>query len=543
MAFTVAVIGAGPTGLMALKNLKEDGFEVTGFEKRGYVGGLWKQSHDSSLSVTENTIFNSSRFRSAISDYPMPEHYDDFPTAKQIHHYMESYCDHFGLRAHIKLNAEIKTFKRQEGQWALTFEQNGTTATTQYFDKVLVCTGSFVSPRSPKLAGIENFQGMTLHSVNFPDPSRFDDQNVLLVGLHATAQDLTVELSTHAKKVYIAHKNGLVMLPRFTPDGRSMDQAQSLAFFFVQLFMETWFPTLWIWILDKILASMTIAAFPYQPKEWNFTPFPSTATTTPLVADVIYPYLKSGFATPVAAVREITGPKSVRLADDRLLEDIDAIIYCTGYDFSVSRALLPAEHNPFPGAVAVAGQPPHLYRNIFPLHDDPAIRNSLAFLGLAAVPFPGFTLFELPGMAVSQIWCGKSHLPPLADMKQWRHEHLAWRAGVLASTKNTGNWYSAFVRMPDYMAWLDETAGTGLLNGHFGLFSTEAWRFWWRDREFYNLCKNGVFSPSIWRLFDMGKRKAWPAAKDQIIRDNQVAEMRQKERVKAQKAEDGRKIK
>ncbi|KAK5275863.1 hypothetical protein LTR40_012378, partial [Exophiala xenobiotica] len=143
MAFTVAVIGAGPTGLMALKNLKEDGFEVTGFEKRGYVGGLWKQSHDSSLSVTENTIFNSSRFRSAISDYPMPEHYGDFPTAKQIHHYMESYCDHFGLRAHIKLNAEIKTFKRQEGQWALTFEQNGTTATTQYFDKVLVCTGSF----------------------------------------------------------------------------------------------------------------------------------------------------------------------------------------------------------------------------------------------------------------------------------------------------------------------------------------------------------------------------------------------------------------
>ena len=211
MTVTVAVIGAGPTGLMALKNLKEDGFEVTGFEKRGYVGGLWKQSHDSSLSVTENTIFNSSRFRSAISDYPMPEHYDDYPTAKQIHEYMESYCDHFGLRPHIKLNAEIKTFKREEGQWALTFEQNGTTA-TQYFDKVMVCTGSFVSPRSPKLAGIENFHGTTLHSVNFPDPSRFQDQNVLLVGLHATTQDLTVELSTHAKKVYIAHRNGLIMV-------------------------------------------------------------------------------------------------------------------------------------------------------------------------------------------------------------------------------------------------------------------------------------------------------------------------------------------
>ena len=131
--------------------------------------------------------------------------------------------------------------------------------------------------------------------------------------------------------------------------------------------METWFPTLWTWILDKILASMTNTAFPYQPKEWNFTPFPSTATTTPLVADAIYPHLQSGFATPVAAVQEIAGPKSVRLADDRLLEDIDAIIYCTGYDFCAPCA--PAEYDPVP----VAGQPPHLYRNIFPLHDDPAI--------------------------------------------------------------------------------------------------------------------------------------------------------------------------
>ena len=300
--------------------------------------------------------------------------------------------------------------------------------------------------------------------------------------------------------------------------------------------METWFPTLWIWILDKILASMTNTAFPSQPKEWNFAPFPFTATTTPLVADAIYPHLQSGFATPVAAVQEISGPKSVRLADGRLLEDIDAIIYCTGYDFCAPCA--PAEYDPVP----VTGQPPHLYRNIFPLHDDPAIRNSLAFLGLAGVPFPGFLLFELPGMAVSQIWRGKSHLPPLKEMKQWRREHLAWRADVLAKHKTTGNWYSVFVRMPDYVAWLDETAGTGLF-ANFGFSSIEAWRFWCRDRKFYNLCKNGVFSPAIWRLFDMGKRKAWPVAKDQIIRDNQLAETRQKERVKAQKAEDGRKTK
>lgn len=226
MPSSVAVVGAGPLGLMAMKNLKENGFQVSGFEKRGYVGGLWKQAQDSSLSVTERTIFNSSRFRSAISDYPFPEGTDDFPTGNQIWQYMEGYCDHFGLRPHIRLNAEVKTFKRIQGKWAVDFVHQGS-AHTEHFEKLLLCSGSFVTPKSPALDGIEDFQGLTLHSINFPDPSRFKDQNVLLIGLHATAQDLTVELSEHARKVYVAHKNGVVLVGH-SPCHEASDSHQQL---------------------------------------------------------------------------------------------------------------------------------------------------------------------------------------------------------------------------------------------------------------------------------------------------------------------------
>jgi dimethylaniline monooxygenase (N-oxide forming) len=37
---------AGPTGLAALKNLREEGFSVTVFEKRGCVGGIWAYTDD-----------------------------------------------------------------------------------------------------------------------------------------------------------------------------------------------------------------------------------------------------------------------------------------------------------------------------------------------------------------------------------------------------------------------------------------------------------------------------------------------------------------
>jgi dimethylaniline monooxygenase (N-oxide forming) len=60
---TAAVIGLGAAGLAALKNLKEEGFEVIGFERNAYIGGLWKYSEDDKTSILATTVVNISRDR------------------------------------------------------------------------------------------------------------------------------------------------------------------------------------------------------------------------------------------------------------------------------------------------------------------------------------------------------------------------------------------------------------------------------------------------------------------------------------------------
>jgi dimethylaniline monooxygenase (N-oxide forming) len=43
-------------GVVAVKNLIEEGFKVTGFEKSGYVGGVWHYTDDeNTLSVLKGT--------------------------------------------------------------------------------------------------------------------------------------------------------------------------------------------------------------------------------------------------------------------------------------------------------------------------------------------------------------------------------------------------------------------------------------------------------------------------------------------------------
>ncbi|KAF7522433.1 hypothetical protein G7054_g12131 [Neopestalotiopsis clavispora] len=537
----VAVIGAGALGLMATKQLAEDGFDVTGFEARPYLGGLWKATDDSSISVHPTTIFNTSKYRAATSDFPFPDSAGVYPTAAQIHSYLNDYADHFDIRRRIRVGHRVrhivrrengKTKKNDEGGevggeggacWEIKVrEMQSGEETTHYFDRVCVATGSFITPRWPKLAGLDKFAGSVRHSIDFHGGVPYRDHNVLVLGIHATAQDVTNVLSESAKQVYLSHRHGLTLLPRYTETGAPFDVGLGLPVMLFMIFMERTLPRFWTWVTDKLVGSISKKAFPEVPRHWGLSPAPSMAVSTPLMADTLWTFLESGFAQPVAAVKEITGPRTVVLTDGRVLEDIDSIIYCTGYHFNMPEDLIPrADHDaegsslaydPYPDG---PGQNPYLYMNMFPMDADPKVRTSLAFLGHAATNYPGFVQFELQAMAVSQVWKGRSSLPPRPQMLEWHRNHTSWRR-MIATRHNVPEaghtFYPAMIPQAQLVPWLDAMAGTGVMatfGGWFnGLFNPSAWTLWWRDRELYDLCTKKLFGPAVWRVAETGKRKA-----------------------------------
>lgn len=56
----------GPSGLVTLKNLKEEGFNAIGFDRNAYIGGLWQFTAEGRTSVMETTVVNISRERVRI---------------------------------------------------------------------------------------------------------------------------------------------------------------------------------------------------------------------------------------------------------------------------------------------------------------------------------------------------------------------------------------------------------------------------------------------------------------------------------------------
>ena len=97
MSKHVCVIGAGPSGITAAKNLLDEGLQVTVFDYGREVGGNWVFTEEEShSSVFETTHIISSRTLSQYEDFPMPESYPDYPSHVQLKNYFQNRVEQEG---------------------------------------------------------------------------------------------------------------------------------------------------------------------------------------------------------------------------------------------------------------------------------------------------------------------------------------------------------------------------------------------------------------------------------------------------------------
>lgn len=116
MTRTIAIIGAGFGGLSTAKVFREFGFDVTVYEKDSEVGGVWSTSRRYPGLTTQNV-----RSTYALTDYPYPKGYPEWPSGQQVQEYLEGYVDHFNLRDCIHLNTEVThaSLDEQAGSWTV----------------------------------------------------------------------------------------------------------------------------------------------------------------------------------------------------------------------------------------------------------------------------------------------------------------------------------------------------------------------------------------------------------------------------------------
>ena len=211
----IAIVGAGFAGLSTAKVLRAFGHQVTVFEKEFDVGGVWSATRRYPGLTTQNV-----RSTYALSDFPYPREYPEWPSGEQVQIYLANYARHFSLDAYIHLNTEVtKThFDDATAQWTVeTFNTDTRAQVVQSFDYLVVCNGIFSQPMVPNYAGSSEFiaaGGRVCHTSQLHDYSGVKGKHVLVVGYGKSSCDVAQAVCEQAASTHVVARSLIWKVPK-----------------------------------------------------------------------------------------------------------------------------------------------------------------------------------------------------------------------------------------------------------------------------------------------------------------------------------------
>ncbi len=383
MTRSVAVIGAGPGGLVAARWLLSQGFEPTIFEQAPVLGGQWS-GLDGLSGVWPTMHTNTSRILTAFSDL---EHESNltFPSNRDILGYLNRYADVLGLRPHIRFDTRIEHIVRDDTGWLV-----GHSGETASFERVVVASGRFQSPTIPKVSGLDAFAGRSgVSSIyHYRDPSAYRGQRMLVAGGAISALEIAAELALHgAARVVVTQRRQRYVLPKFAAgvpsDHRIFTRYGTLAG-----------ETLPAAEIDRQLKEIVIEAAGSPEQYGAPAPDPSLFTAGVTLSQNYLPLVAEGLIT-VRPWMESVADSTVTFADGHA-DEFDGILCGTGFDLN-----LPFLSDAIRAVLDIDAV--HLDADRYTFHPD---LPGLAFVGMWEQSGGYFVPLELQARWIAYTWGG-----------------------------------------------------------------------------------------------------------------------------------------
>jgi len=433
----VAIIGAGPAGLVATRHLSESpNLQVTVFEVKDDIGGLWCydekneadphfDSHKSKdpyyqfygnyhASMYPHLQSNLPYFMDAFKDLIHPELDENFPiyfNIAQQKNYLDAYAAKFDLRKLVEFNTLVKSIrlyqnlssedqaKAPEQRRFIVQTSSSQENKTQYhaFDYVVIATGEHSKPYVPSIEGIEKFKGRIVNAKDFrhPNADYLKDRKIMVIGSSFSATDICVQLLDNP---YV----GPQPVEKITLVGRKL------------------------FYLEK--------------------------------SEDLKPFIERGkLSIIVSEIKQVLNENTIQLADGSTHE-VDTLILGTGYQYTFPFLDLEKDkiidHNPENFRGKFFGP---LYKRFIPIREP-----NLFFLGMLNAGGLLFSINEIHAMLIKNIIEGKIKLPSkekmvqsfLTDLDDIRFKHKVPLENTLLTplAMDVGFW----MEMKD---WLEEVHG------------------------------------------------------------------------------------
>lgn len=310
----LAIIGAGPVGLRTAMSLKSKGLSYDQFERNEDVGGNWLNG------VYETAHVISSKKTTEFPDWPMPAHYPDFPSGKQMITYMRDYTHYHNLRPSIAFRTEVSFAEPIKGgeQWRLIIKHLDTNQEEErIYQQLIVCNGHHWDMRWPDYPG--KFTGEMIHSKQYKNSEILKGKRVLIIGAGNSGCDIAVEAARFAKCSHISMRRGYWFMPKSMLGLPSPD------------LLRWWLPvSIQKFLLKTIMLPLVIGKYTLYGLEKPIEPLFSRH---PTLNDTLMYGFKHGTIKPKKDVKCFDG--NIVEFVDGTREEYDLIVAATGFHYTL----------------------------------------------------------------------------------------------------------------------------------------------------------------------------------------------------------------
>lgn len=218
----VAIIGAGPSGLAALRAFESarrngaDIPELVCYERQADYGGIWNYTWRTGTDEYGEPV-HASMYRYLWSngpkeclefaDYSFEEHFGrpipSYPPRAVLHDYIKGRIEKSGVTSYIKLSTAVRsvTYNDDTGKFTVAVKDlKADEISSSEFDYVIAASGHFSTPNVPDFPGIRTFPGRVLHSHDFRSADEFAGKRVLCVGSSYSSEDIGIQCFKYGAK-------------------------------------------------------------------------------------------------------------------------------------------------------------------------------------------------------------------------------------------------------------------------------------------------------------------------------------------------------
>ncbi len=207
--------GAGPSGLVAAKTLlhhaPQGTFDVTVFDAKSRIGGLWPSRKDDSDGLVHPLmIANQSIHTVQFSDLAWDKDGPHLPRAWQVGRYLERYAQAYCREAKLSLGRWVEKAEPLPSSpdvgaasgWLVQTRSGDGKVDEETFDYLLVASGFFGNPVLP--SGLPTNPGIpAIHSSQYRDLPRLlgktggDGGKILVVGGQMSGVEIAGAIASH----------------------------------------------------------------------------------------------------------------------------------------------------------------------------------------------------------------------------------------------------------------------------------------------------------------------------------------------------------